>query len=172
MFTSSLLHYPALTRQVSSNKVVRNPAHSDFGTLTLLFQRDVGGLQVADMGSTNKTSSAAVDKSARFLDVEPDPHTILVNAGYLLMRWTNRRYKNTVHRVSEPPPPHRAKTGGGNQSESIPQRYSVAFFSFPDADTDFEPLSSCCSDEVPKKWNPINAGEYLARKRKVAYSLT
>ena len=171
MFVSSLIHYPTVpVRLVRSGEVIRSPAHSDFGTLTLLFQRDVGGLQVADMSSTDKISSTAVNKSAKFLDADPNPETILVNVGYLLMRWTNGRWKNTVHRVSEPPSASATNARESNDLGSIPERYSVAFFSFPDAETNVEPLDSCCSDQVPKRWGPINAGEYLLQKRAVLYS--
>jgi isopenicillin N synthase-like dioxygenase len=52
----------------------------------------------------------------------------------------------------------------------IPERYSVAFFSFPDAATIVEPLPTCCSEQAPKKWSPINAGEYLLKKRTAIYS--
>ena len=170
---SSLIHYPAVSAQLlRSDEVTRNPAHSDFGTLTLLFQRDVGGLEIADMSSTDKTTSAAVDKSGKFIHVDPEPGTVLVNIGYLLMRWTNGRWKNTVHRVSEPPRSvsNKAAEEIDNLGEIIPERYSIAFFSFPDAATMVEPLPKCCSDQKPKRWGPINAGEYLLKKRAVIHS--
>jgi len=168
---SSLIHYPAVpVRLFRSGEVVRNPAHSDFGTLTLLFQEEVGGLQVADMSSTDKISSTAVDKSAKYLDVEPNSKIILVNIGYLLMRWTNGRWKNTVHRVSEPPLAKDTKRVEDDSPGLIPERYSIAFFSFPDAKTNVEPFSSCYGDQVSKRWGPINAGDYLLRKRADLYS--
>jgi len=163
MFVSSLLHYPAISStSVQPGQVVRNPVHSDFGTLTLLFQQKVDGLEVADMSSTEELSSAAVEKSATFIPVEPNPEMILVNVGYLLMRWTNARWKNSVHRVSAP--------SGSINSESIPERYSFAFFSYPDAQTTVEPLPACHNTEMPKRWGPINAGEYLLSKRDKLYS--
>jgi isopenicillin N synthase-like dioxygenase len=138
--------------------------------LTLLFQRDVGGLEIADMSSTDKTSSTAVDKSGKFLHVEPNHEDILVNVGYLLMRWTNGQWKNTVHRVLEPPLLLRNEIGQEvDDSEMIPERYSIAFFSFPDTDTIVEPLPSCCSDQKPK-WGSIHAGQYLFKKRTEVYS--
>jgi len=163
MFVSSLLHYPAVSStSVQPGQVVRNPAHSDFGTLTLLFQHKVGGLEVADMSSPEKFSSAAVEKSATFLPVEPNPEMVLVNVGYLLMRWTNARWKNSVHRVSAP--------SRSINSETIPERYSFAFFSYPDAQSIIEPLPACYNNEMPKRWGPINAGDYLLRKREKFYS--
>lgn len=172
LYVSSFLHYPALpTERPQPHQVARNPAHSDFGTLTLLFQRDIGGLEIADMSSTGETKSEAVEKSARFIHAEPKPGAILVNIGYLMMRWTNGRWKNTVHRVATPPL-LRSKPGqvDENSKEVIPERYSIAFFGFPDAGTVVEPLAQCCTDEQPKRWKPINAGEYLLKKRAAVYS--
>ncbi|KAF1813539.1 flavonol synthase/flavanone 3-hydroxylase [Eremomyces bilateralis CBS 781.70] len=170
MFTSSLIHYPAVSaRLIQSGEVVRSPAHSDFGTLTLLFQRDVGGLQVADMSSTDKLSSAAVERTGTFLDVEPNPETILINVGYLLMRWTNGRWKNSVHKVVGPPSSRTSTETVGDQ-ELIPERYSIAFFGFPDAETNVESFESCYSDQNPKRWSPLNAGTYLRKKREDVYS--
>jgi isopenicillin N synthase-like dioxygenase len=161
MFVSSLIHYPAVTVQSLPSETIRFPAHSDMSTLTLLFQRNVGGLQVADMNSMDKTSSAAVNESAIFWDIEPNPELILINAGYLLMRWTNGRWKNAVHRVL---------MNGVEAGDTAPERQSVAFFSFPDSETSVEALSTCCSEDSPRIWKPLNAGEYLRRKRGALYS--
>ncbi|KIW25604.1 uncharacterized protein PV07_08770 [Cladophialophora immunda] len=173
MHVSSLIHYPAVsTQRLRSGEVIRNAAHSDLGTLTLLFQHNVGGLEVADMSSTDKITTTAVEKEANFIAVDPTPGTIVVNVGYLLMRWTNGRWKNVVHRVVEPA--NCSSTQSSQESvdcdEMTPERYSIAFFGFPDAATMVEPLQSCCSTERPKRWGPINAGEYLLKKRAVLYS--
>lgn len=166
MFVSSLLHYPSVaTRLLRSGEIIRNPAHSDLSTLTLLFQQDIGGLQIADMTSTDKTTSAAVNESATFLNIEPCSDLVLVNAGYLLMRWTNGRWKSPVHRVLF----EDVKTTKGESPESVPERHSIAFFGFPDQQTNVDPLGTCCTDEVPKKWGPLIAGEYLRRKRGALY---
>ncbi|KAL9618104.1 MAG: hypothetical protein Q9160_007174 [Pyrenula sp. 1 TL-2023] len=170
---SSLIHYPAVPSQSIH---VRTPAHSDFGILTLLFQDHIGGLEIADMSSTSETASAAVEKSARFMHIDPQPGTVIVNVGYLLMRWTNGRWKNTVHRVVEPPflltvdkEKQETKHPTGPMA---PDRYSIAFFSFPDAETIVQPLTVCCSEQEPKKWGPIHAGKYLQKKRAALYSDT
>ena len=97
LFDSSLVHYPTVS--LPSDGLVRNPAHSDFGTLTLLFQDAVGGLDIADTSSTNSEISARVERSGEFIPINPKPGTVLVNVGYLLMRWSIGRWKNTIHRV-------------------------------------------------------------------------
>ena len=168
-----LIHYPAVPVNLAGpNRVARNPAHSDFGTLTLLFQDEVGGLEIADMSSTSSETSAGVEKDGTFIHVDPKPGTIIVNIGYLLMRWSNGRWKNTVHRVSEPPRSKEQSLHDSSYDRSdknsdmtmIPERYSVAYFSNPNHDTIVEALPGCSIDRAPR-WKPINAGEYLDRKR-------
>ena len=92
------------------------------------------------------------------------------------MRWSNGRWKNTVHRVSEPPRwkqpglhgfDDTAERGGGGM-EMIPERYSIAYFSVPDPATVVEALSCCCGDQAPRK--PIHTGDYLRRKRSAMYA--
>ena len=164
-FDMSLLHYPALpTRDLLTGTHTRFPAHSDFGTLTLLFQDDVGGLEVAEPGSANTETSIGFEKDGRFRKVTPQPGTVVVNVGYLLMRWSNGRWKNTVHRVVEPP----FSDEGGN--ETTPARYSIPFFASPDPATVVEALPGCWSEEVPKRWKAISAGDYMKRKRRAAHA--
>lgn len=162
LFNLSLLHYPALPRKdLVSGTQTRIPAHSDFGTLTILFQDEIGGLEIAEPGSANTDTSAGFEKEGRFRRVEPMPGTVVVNVGYLLMRWSNGRWKNTVHRVVEPP-----KLKDDEDEEGVtPARYSVPFFASPDPEAVVEALPGCWSEEVPKRWKAINAGEYLKRKR-------
>lgn len=86
-----LLHYPSVPKTVLDKKdQTRAGAHTDYGTLTLLFQDDVGGLQVR---STH----------GDFVAAPPIRNAIIVNAGDLLARWSNDRIKSTEHRVISPP---------------------------------------------------------------------
>ena len=183
LFSFSLLHYPAVSAPLlRSGTHTRIPAHSDFGTLTLLFQDNVGGLEIADLTSADTETSAGFKKHGRFRRVEPRPGTVVVNVGYLLMRWSNGRWKNTVHRVSEPPSLTSEKAFGefeglrnreGNDISAIdmiPARYSIPFFASPDSETIVEALPGCWSEGVPKRWKPLNAGEYLRRKREGVYT--
>jgi isopenicillin N synthase-like dioxygenase len=74
VFNFDLLHYPAVpTQLLHSGKLSRVPAHSDFGTLTLLFQDDIGGLEIADLGSANTEKSAEFEKNGSFRPVKPVP---------------------------------------------------------------------------------------------------
>ncbi len=180
LFNMSLIHYPTVSPTLySAGGLARNPAHSDFGTLTLLFQDEVGGLEIADTSSTSSDTSAGVERSGSFVHIDPKPGTIVVNVGYLLMRWSNGRWKNTVHRVSEPPHWKEQDLQGSKLSETtrsgrgngdvIPERYSIACFSAPDPATTVQALPCCCKDQA-SRWKPINAGEYLCGKRMAMYA--
>lgn len=165
------------TQLLNSGKLARVPAHSDFGTLTLLFQDDVGGLEIADLGSANTEKSAEFEKHGSFTPVKPVPGTVVVNIGYLLMRWSNGRWKNTIHRVTGPSSlpmqevpttPDNPRTIGshaGSPEDITPGRYSIPFFASPDPEVMIEALPGCWSQDVPKRWKPINTGEFLRRKR-------
>jgi isopenicillin N synthase-like dioxygenase len=152
---------------LQDGSIVRIPAHSDFGSLTLLFQDEVGGLEVARWGAgiAMKTPSAEFERRGDFVPVTPRPGTVVVNAGYLLMRWSNGRWRNAVHRVLGPP-----ETRNKDGTDLAPERYSVAFFASPDPESEIDALPGCWGENVPKRWKPMNAGDYLQRKRKIAYA--
>lgn len=64
-----LLHYPAVSKSaLAIDGAVRAGAHTDFGTVTLLFQDNSGGLQV-------QTPDGA------YMDVPPIEDAIVINAG-------------------------------------------------------------------------------------------
>lgn len=74
-----LLHYPPVeTERLSSNAVARMPAHTDWGSITMLFQDDCGGLQVEDP-----------KRPGQFVEATPVPGALVMNVGDLLMRWSN-----------------------------------------------------------------------------------
>ena len=110
--TLRLLHYPPVSRDVfrTNPNQVRTGEHSDYGSITLLFQDDRGGLQVRS-------------PNGKFVDATPIEDTIVVNAGDLLARWSNDTIKSTIHRVVEPPTPP------SDAAETYPARYSVAYVS-------------------------------------------
>ena len=74
-----LLHYPAVPASLIENqKAIRMDAHSDWPSITLLFQDDCGGLQIENP-----------NKKGEFIDVPPLKDAIVMNLGDLMMRWSN-----------------------------------------------------------------------------------
>ncbi|KAE8148944.1 hypothetical protein BDV25DRAFT_157196 [Aspergillus avenaceus] len=137
--TLRYLYYPSIASQAVSSYEhgtdVRAGAHSDYGSITLLFQRPgQPGLEILTPEGTwapvpVEPAQAVKDKSATF----PFP-PILVNIGDLLSYWTDGLLKSTVHRVVFPL---------SEQRDPNPQdRYSIVFFCHPLDRTELVPVPS------------------------------
>ena len=128
--------------------------------------------------SANKDTSAGFEKSERCRHVKPKPGTVVISVGYLLICWSNGRWKNTVHSITEPPHPLNEqdlgvsgfpKTHGADDrgtDDMTPARYSIPFFAAPGPEAIVQALPGCWSKEVPMRWKPISAGDYLHKKGK------
>ncbi|CAO1605301.1 hypothetical protein XANCAGTX0491_008822 [Xanthoria calcicola] len=141
-----LLHYPSVAAGgFEGGKRMRAGAHSDYGTLTFLFQDEKGGLQVekGDGGG--------------WMDVEPRPDTIVVNAGDLMARWSNDLIRSTKHRVVEPPNTSTTST----TDKAHPPRYSVAYFCNPNYEAWIEALPGTFEEGGGKRYEGINSRDYL-----------
>lgn len=149
--TLRLLHYPAVLKSVFKNNPdqVRAGEHSDYGSITLLFQDNTGGLEVKSPKGT-------------WVRATPIPDTIVVNAGDLLSRWSNDEIRSTKHRVIQPP----AKEG--DDSDMYPPRYSMAYFCNPNFDKFIEALPSTW-EKGGKKYEGITSGEYLVQRLAATY---
>ncbi|EFJ48980.1 hypothetical protein VOLCADRAFT_59825, partial [Volvox carteri f. nagariensis] len=119
-------------------------AHSDYGMLTILATDDVPGLQVGGAGGRGRAGG-----NRRWWDVEPIPGTFIINLGDMLERWTNGRYRSTLHRV--------INTTGR-------ERYSIAFFFEPNFDAQVVALPCCCGPDNPPRYPPTTAGQHLLDK--------
>ncbi|KAL1305793.1 hypothetical protein AAFC00_003957 [Neodothiora populina] len=147
-----LLHYPAVPKAVlTKENAVRAGLHTDYGTVTLLFQDGSGGLQVRT-------------PNGDFLDVPPIDDSIVINAGDLLQIWSNDVIKSTYHRVVSPPD---APT---TDDDKFSARYSIAFFAHPDHDKVVEAIETCW-DEVsrPKKYGPIMPIDWMIKRLAATY---
>ena len=143
-YTLRLLHYPPLMTPPKPGQI-RAGAHSDYGTLTLLFQDTVGGLEV-------------LNANGEWVAAPSVPGAILVNTGDLTERWSNDVFRSTKHRVRLP-------QGDKTQRD----RYSIAFFCQPDADAEIACLPTCHSEHNPPKYPPIKSGEYLLSRLQATY---
>ncbi|KAJ5587401.1 uncharacterized protein N7459_003166 [Penicillium hispanicum] len=149
-----LLHYPPVRKDIfqKNPNQVRAGEHSDYGSITLLFQDRHGGLQVRSPRGT-------------FVDATPIADTIVVNAGDLLARWSNDTIKSTRHRVIEPHKPA-INDEGDHPSDSYPARYSIAYFCNPNTDKLIEALPGTYGEDIQvnKKYSDITAGDYLHQR--------
>ena len=148
-----LLHYPSIPAStLEKGGSTRISSHTDFGSMSLLFQDSVGGLEGEDF----------TDK-AKYLPIVTDRRDVMiVLLGDLMMRWTNRHLCAVPHRVTFP-----AKSKYG--SEAVPERFSLAFFGRPDRDVRIAPLHLFVSGATPAGFQGIIAGEYYESKETKMY---
>ncbi len=140
--------YPSITPSSQYNPSIdlRAGAHSDYGSITLLFQRrNEPGLEIQTPWNT--WHSVPVYPCGTESDVSPP---ILVNIGDLLSYWTNGLLKSAVHRVVTVNKSGAEKgaeegSGGGMAGEAgtvVSDRYSIAYFCHPVDETPLEPVPS------------------------------
>lgn len=151
-----LLNYPPVPAKAleAGGSFERMPQHTDWSTMTMLFQDDCGGLQVEDP-----------KRAGRYTDVEPIEGALVANIGDLMMRWSNDRLLSTRHRVTLPPLQDRV-TGDGRITR---QRKSIVYFLTTDPDTLIETMGSCVDEMHPAKYEPITQREYNAMKASMQY---
>ncbi|MGI9595891.1 MAG: isopenicillin N synthase family dioxygenase [Acidimicrobiales bacterium] len=130
-----LAHYPPLERPPDPG-LLRAGAHTDYGTLTILRLDAEPGLQV--QGPHGSWS-----------DVEAPAGALVVNIGDLMQRWTNDRWRSTMHRVVVP-------KGGHDR-----RRLTMPFFHNANWDAMVECIVS--SDQRPRH-QPVLAGAHLMAK--------
>ena len=140
---------PLITRHTSAMRALNYPprgevlpgqfgasAHTDYGTLTILLTDPTqGGLQVEG-------------HDCRWHGVQPAHGALVVNLGDAMARWTNDRWRSTMHRVQVP----------------AGRRQSIAFFHNANWDALIECLPTCLEGGEQPKYGPIEAGPHLMQK--------
>ena len=97
-------------------------AHTDFGSLTVLFN-NIGGLQVL------------LDPQVGWLWVPPVEGCAIINLGDAMVRFTDGLFRSATHRVVQPPDEQRDW-----------DRYSVVYFERPNDDVKLRPLTRDAGD--------------------------
>ncbi|SJM82796.1 uncharacterized protein ZBIST_0669 [Zygosaccharomyces bailii] len=127
--TFRLLHYPLIrndNKAIQGDPNIRAGAHTDYGALTLLFQRQgEQGLQLLLDGENWMDVDFVATTHQGFAP------PLVVNFGDLLSYWTNGILKSTIHRVKFCP-------GETRNSD----RYSIVFFVDPENTTKLLPVPS------------------------------
>ncbi len=132
------IHYPPI--QEEPKGAVRAGAHGDINLITLLMGASTGGLQVQR-------------KDGEWIDAIPQEDELVINVGDMLERHTNNKLRSTIHRVINPPKEQWGKP-----------RYSIPFFMHPRSDMKLNCLSACITEDTPKQYEDITAGEFLHQR--------
>jgi isopenicillin N synthase-like dioxygenase len=113
-----MIYHP---RPASQDAVVQNTwsrAHTDFGSLTLLWSQNVAGLQI-------KT------KEGEWRYVAPVDGGIICNVGDAIQFWSAGYLKSTTHRVVRPP-----------DDQAMGKRLGLFYFVRPGNEVDITPADS------------------------------
>ena len=129
------IHYPPILED--PKEAVRASAHGDINLITLLMGAHGKGLQVQH-------------SNGEWIDAVASEDELMINIGDMLSRHTNNLLKSTVHRVVNP-----------DRELLKKSRYSIPFFMHPISEMKLNVLESCISDESPKSFDDITAGDFL-----------
>lgn len=129
-----IMHYPPPEVAPLPGQL-RAGAHSDLGMMTLLSSdNDVGGLEV-------------MNRVGEWVRVPVTEDAFTVNLGDLMMRWTNDRWRSTLHRVVNPP----------EAANDRSRRLSFGMFFIPNYDAVVSPIAG---RGEPLKYPPISVADY------------
>ena len=132
------IHYPPITTEPDT--AIRAAAHADINLITLLMGAQGKGLQVQN-------------HQGDWIDAIAQPDELVINVGDMLSRLTNNKLKSTIHQVVNPP---RELWGSS--------RYSIPFFMHPLFGMPLDCLENCISNDNPKQFDPITAGDFLTER--------
>jgi isopenicillin N synthase-like dioxygenase len=133
MYHLRMVHYPAQDRLPPAQGQLGCGAHTDYGTLTLLADDGVGGLQV-------------MKRDGSWIDAVVPEDLYVCNLGDLFAIWTNDRWVSNPHRVINPP---------------TRDRYSIPLFVTPPFHARIECLPTVLAPGEQPKYEPLVAGPYL-----------
>ena len=132
------IHYPPITSEPEN--AVRAGAHGDINLITLLMGASAPGLQVQS-------------RDGEWIDAIAKEDELVINVGDMLQRHTNNKLRSTIHRVVNPP-----------RDLWHTSRYSIPFFLHPRSDMKLDCLDECVSEDNPKQYDDITAGDFLHQR--------
>ncbi len=135
-----LLHYPPQPANAHPEEKGCG-AHTDWGAITYLLQDDAGGLQVWD-------------ETSGWVDAPPVAGAYVLNLGDLIARWTNDRFRSTLHRVI---------------NRSGRERYSVPFFFTGRPDHAVACLPTCLEPGETPKYAATTTLGHLEKMYRASY---
>jgi isopenicillin N synthase-like dioxygenase len=155
-----ILNYPRLEyNEDGSERVhIRAGAHTDYGAMTIL-KSGGPGLQL------KLSSEGDGGDSLSWIDVPHLSDAFIINLGDLMQRWTNDRWRSTLHRVIAVADDH-----GHNEHDNHPtvfqsaRRQSIAFFVNMNGNTTIVPFDTCVDRNCPPRYDAIKASDHLIQR--------
>jgi isopenicillin N synthase-like dioxygenase len=132
---TQMVYYPPHPPMAETDQFGVAP-HTDYGCITLLYQDNSGGLQVRELGNNS------------WIDATPIEGSLVVNVGDLLARWSNDRFRSTLHRVI---------------NKSGHERYSIATFYDPTYGAVVDPCDLGI-EAASSLYPPVAAGDYILKR--------
>jgi isopenicillin N synthase-like dioxygenase len=126
-----LLHYPA--QEVVRDNMIGARPHRDFGFFTILWQDEVGGLEVCN-------------QSDEWVVAPPLADTFVINVAEMMKRVTNGRFSSALHRVIN-------RYGR--------ERYSIPFFVNPSYDVVLSPLPQFVDAQHSSQFSDYHVGQEM-----------
>ena len=143
MDSMNAVHYPALPSSERERGQLGIGEHTDYECFTLLSQNGISGLEILSECSDGDGG----EPEMRWMRVPPLTGAFVVNVGDLLARWSDDRFKSTVHRAV-------------NNNEGL-SRLSIAYFRCCNFDTRIESL---VAEEGQGKYPLVVAGEHMLKR--------
>ncbi|KAG0037316.1 hypothetical protein BGZ82_002744 [Podila clonocystis] len=146
--TLRFLHYP---QQSGDPSTPLAGSHTDYGSITLLMQKDIAGLEV---------QASRIHKNVPWVAAPVIPDTILVNIADHLQMWTNGLLKSTMHRVVY------------NPQQLTSSRYSIACFIHANDTTRLDPIPSpLITQEMRAEAVEFEEGRHMNAKEYLEFRL-
>jgi isopenicillin N synthase-like dioxygenase len=133
MYHLRFIHYPSQRAQPLAPGQLGSGVHTDYGSVTLLADDGVGGLQV-------------MTREGTWLEVGVPEDALVVNLGDLMAIWTNDRWVSNPHRVVNP---------------EDTDRYSIPLFVTPPFNAVISCIGTCLGPGEGPRYRPQKAGDYL-----------
>jgi len=136
-----LNYYPPVDPSTLRDQQWSFSPHADYNAFTLLYQDQLGGLQV-------------MNAAGEWIDAPFVPGTMVVNIGDLFQSWTNDLYTSTLHRVL---------------NKGSAARISVPHFASPNGATLIECIPTCAGPGNPPRYQSIRAEDFVKASLAEAY---
>ena len=135
------------------------------GAMTIL-KSGGPGLQLK-LANNDETNNTTTDDSSLWIGVPHLKDALIINLGDLMQRWTNNRWKSTLHRVIAVPDDDESSDGFHSA-----RRQSMAFFVNMNGNAIIQPIKSCISKDHPSQYGEIKASDYLINRHRQSMSIT